>query len=106
VKALLPAFRPISFFTYSSTLKMQATCSSETSVYCQRTTRRHIPEDRNLHNHRCGNLKSYTRQECFFRTLKYAWRDWVGRREIFGTVLSSRNSDYKSPEHRFKAELF
>jgi hypothetical protein len=25
----------------------------------QRTTRRHIPEDDTLHNHRCENLKSY-----------------------------------------------
>jgi hypothetical protein len=37
----------------SSTLKMEAICSSETSVETQRTTRRHI------HNHRCENLRSY-----------------------------------------------
>jgi hypothetical protein len=43
----------------SSTLKMEAICSSETSVETQRTTRRHIPEDYTLHNHRCENLKSY-----------------------------------------------
>jgi hypothetical protein len=43
----------------SSTLKMEAICSSETSVETQRTTRRHIPEDDTLHNHRCENLKSY-----------------------------------------------
>jgi hypothetical protein len=36
---------------------MEAICSSETSVDTQRTTRRHIPEDDTLHNHRCGNLK-------------------------------------------------
>jgi hypothetical protein len=42
----------------SSTLKMEAICSSETSVQTQRTTRRHIPEDYTLHNHRCENLKS------------------------------------------------
>jgi hypothetical protein len=29
---------------------MEATCSSETSVDFQRTTRRHIPEDTTLHN--------------------------------------------------------
>jgi hypothetical protein len=33
---------------------------SETSVATQQTTRRHIPEDDTLHNHRCENLKSYT----------------------------------------------
>jgi hypothetical protein len=38
---------------------MEAICSSETSVETQRTTRRHIPEDDTLHNHRCENLKSY-----------------------------------------------
>jgi hypothetical protein len=39
---------------------MEAIYSSETSVATQRTTRRHIPEDDTLHNHRCENLKSYT----------------------------------------------
>jgi hypothetical protein len=43
----------------SSTLKMEAICSSEKSVETQRTTRRLIPEDDTLHNHRCENLKSY-----------------------------------------------
>jgi hypothetical protein len=42
----------------SSTLKMEAICSSETSVATQQTTRRHIPEDDTLHNYRCENLKS------------------------------------------------
>jgi hypothetical protein len=42
----------------SSTLKMEAICSSKTSVQTRRTTRRHIPEDGTLHNHRCENLKS------------------------------------------------
>jgi hypothetical protein len=37
---------------------MEAICSSETSVETQRTTRRHIPEDDTLHNHRRENLKS------------------------------------------------
>jgi hypothetical protein len=32
----------------SSTLKMEAICSSETSVATQQTTRRHIPEDNTL----------------------------------------------------------
>jgi hypothetical protein len=43
---------------YSSTLKMEATYSSETSVDFQRTIRRYITEDRTVHNHRCDNLKS------------------------------------------------
>jgi hypothetical protein len=44
---------------YSSTLKMEATFSSETSVDFQPTTRRYIPEDRTFQCHRCENLKSY-----------------------------------------------
>jgi hypothetical protein len=39
---------------------MEATCFSETSVDCQRTGWRYIPEDRTLHNHRWENLKFYT----------------------------------------------
>jgi hypothetical protein len=34
----------------ASTLEMEPTCSSETSVDFQRTTRRYIPEDRTLLN--------------------------------------------------------
>jgi hypothetical protein len=45
--------------TYSLTLKMEATYSSETSTNFQRTTRRYIPEDKNLLYHRCEKLKSY-----------------------------------------------
>jgi hypothetical protein len=37
----------------SSTLKIEAICSSETSVQTQRTTRRHIPEDDTLKNFDC-----------------------------------------------------
>jgi hypothetical protein len=43
----------------SSTLKMEAISSSEKSFETQRTTRRHIPEDDTLQNHRCENVKSY-----------------------------------------------
>jgi hypothetical protein len=42
-----------------STLKMEVTRSSETSVL-PRCTRRHIQADGILHNHRRVNLKSYT----------------------------------------------
>jgi hypothetical protein len=34
----------VSCLAYFSILKMEATCSSEKSVYFQRTTRRYIPE--------------------------------------------------------------
>jgi hypothetical protein len=48
-----PAFVLVSCLAYFSTLKMEAICSSETSVDCQWTTWHYIPEDGTLHNHRC-----------------------------------------------------
>jgi hypothetical protein len=39
-----PLFALVSSSAYSSVLKVEATCSSETSVDCQQTTRRYIPE--------------------------------------------------------------
>jgi hypothetical protein len=39
-------FMLVSWLAYFSTLKIEATCSSETSVEFQRTTRRYIPENR------------------------------------------------------------
>jgi hypothetical protein len=67
-RALLATFfMLVSCLAYSSTLKMEATCSPDTLVVFQRTTvpyifigtdvrtsyptRRYIPEDRALHNH-------------------------------------------------------
>jgi hypothetical protein len=38
-------FMLVSYLPHSSTLKIEATCSSETSVDFQQTTRRYIPED-------------------------------------------------------------
>jgi hypothetical protein len=44
---------------YSSTLKMEATCSSETFVDFQWTTRCYSLDD-GTHSHWCENLRSYT----------------------------------------------
>jgi hypothetical protein len=54
-------------FTYSSTLKMEATISSEMSLDFQRTIWRYIAEDTRitLHNHSCENLKSYNIKTTF-----------------------------------------
>jgi hypothetical protein len=49
-----------------STLKMEAILSSETSVDTQRTTRRYIPEDGTLNNHRCENLRSCKNKPVWF----------------------------------------
>jgi hypothetical protein len=51
----------VSFLAYSSTLKMEAKYSCETSFEFQRSTRRYIAEDKMLCNHRCENLSSGTR---------------------------------------------
>jgi hypothetical protein len=48
---------------------MEAICSSETPVETQQTTRRNIPEDNTLHNHRCENLKSYLSNKLHFQNL-------------------------------------
>jgi hypothetical protein len=56
---LPPAYLLVLAETNSSTLKMEAICSSETSVETQQITQHHIPEDVTLHNHHCENLKSY-----------------------------------------------
>jgi hypothetical protein len=48
----------VSCFTYSSTLKMKAICSSETSVDFHRTTQRYNPKYPMLHGHGCENLRS------------------------------------------------
>jgi hypothetical protein len=56
---------------------MEAIRSSETSGATQRTTRRHIPEDDTLHNHRCENLKSYIRPFCNLLGLR--WLEYVKR---------------------------
>jgi hypothetical protein len=47
-------------FAYLSNLKMETTCSHETSTDFQRTTQRYIPEDRNVHNQHCEILTSCT----------------------------------------------
>jgi hypothetical protein len=45
---LATCFMLVCYLAYSSTLKME-TCSSETSIDFQRSTRRYIPEDKPIH---------------------------------------------------------
>jgi hypothetical protein len=49
----------VSCLAYFSTVKVEATCSSETSVNFQHITCRYIPEDRTLRKYCYENLKSY-----------------------------------------------
>jgi hypothetical protein len=53
-------FMLISCFAYSSTLKMEAICSSETLVDFRQTTRRYISVMRTHHSHGCEKRKSNT----------------------------------------------
>jgi hypothetical protein len=50
---LATCFTLVSCSVYSSNLKMEVTCSSETLVDFQRTAGRYIPEDRTLHLSDC-----------------------------------------------------
>jgi hypothetical protein len=50
---------PVSYAAYSSTLKMEATCHSGTSVNFLQATRRCVTEVRAPQNHRCENLKFF-----------------------------------------------
>jgi hypothetical protein len=69
---------------------MEAICSYETSVDIQRTTRRYIPEDGTLYNHRCENLKSYNEYFDIFnkivilRIVKMSCDIW--RKYVFGFI--------------------
>jgi hypothetical protein len=47
---LVTCFILVSYLTYSSTLKMEATCYSPTSIDFQQTTLRYIPEKKTSHN--------------------------------------------------------
>jgi hypothetical protein len=58
---LATCFTVVSCLAYS-TLKMEATRSSETSVDFQRTTRHYIPEERTLYNHGVTCLFSFWNQ--------------------------------------------
>jgi hypothetical protein len=92
IQALLATcFTLVSCLACSSTLKMEATCFSETSVELQRTAQRHIPEDitsssgipavssqkstfHSRHSHRCEILKSNKGMKLFLNP-KHFCRD-------------------------------
>jgi hypothetical protein len=64
-----------------STLKMEAICSSETSVETQRTTRRHIPEDDTLQDKWGSTLKSLVRFLTRVLQISYVYRQMpLGKR--------------------------
>jgi hypothetical protein len=62
---------------------METICSFETSVDTQQTTRRYIPEDGTLHNHRCENLRSYNLLLGYFTTLHQLLMHARGRCQVY-----------------------
>jgi hypothetical protein len=63
-KLLSACFMLVSCLVYSSTLKIEAACPSETLIDFQLTTRHFISQDRILYNYRCENNKSHTIYLC------------------------------------------
>lgn len=80
------AFLMDSFPAFSSTPNMEVICSSETSACFRRTTRRNIPQERTLHNHRCGNLKFY---DLHILSVGGAWNNSVPVRVFWDSISSS-----------------
>jgi hypothetical protein len=70
-------------------------CSSETSVTFQRATRRYIPEDSTLHNHRCENLKLFG--------LAYDIKFFFRQQKPFSRLLFVQQRSHRSVEGNFVA---
>jgi hypothetical protein len=66
-------FMLVSWLAYSLIQKMEATCSSATSVDLQWATQSYIPEDRTLHNQGYENLNSCIHKIC----LKICDKHWL-----------------------------
>jgi hypothetical protein len=73
-------FTLVSCLPCSSTMNMEATCSSETSADFLGTTRRFIPEDRTLQIHHSENLKSCV--------LLFTWRVTLSGTELKARICS------------------
>jgi hypothetical protein len=70
----------LSCLAYSSTLQMEAACSSETSVHFHETTQSDIPEDKTLHSHRCENVKCKIKKNSLYNhELTYTGRIIIER---------------------------
>jgi hypothetical protein len=84
--------------TYTLTLKMDMTCSSETIVYFQQATWRCIPENGLLLNHHFKNFKSYSDLKSRYLIGRYivtgyeleGWDLVHGRDKFFLYSISSR----------------
>jgi hypothetical protein len=72
--------------------KVEATCSSETSVDFERSTRCYIPEERIVHNHRCEKFKSDISENARYNVSQRAvlWRLLPLNYQTFLLVCVSR----------------
>jgi hypothetical protein len=83
----------VSCLAYSSTLNMRTIYPSEISLNFHRTARRHILEDRHLHNHRCRSLESNInfhgckKKEIYFEVLLKTYY-FLGERTVTMTTSS------------------
>jgi hypothetical protein len=98
MKVLFSACHLLSCSAYSTTLKMEAACSTETLLDFQQTTRRYIPEDRTIHNHCSENLKSYITGHVCPRYLRI-YHEERGKRTL-------RNVGEYLPDHTTSCEVF
>jgi hypothetical protein len=85
-----PAYPPFFLLCWFSTVKMEVTSSSETPVNIQ-TTRCYKPEDDNLHNYRCGNLRSYIENWTFLGIFLLLSSDEGGRHSTLLCPLEEDN---------------
>jgi hypothetical protein len=60
-----------SCLNFFSILKIEAICSSETSIALQRNTWRYIPQKTAPHKHRSENLKPYIQKMYYSETCEY-----------------------------------
>jgi hypothetical protein len=92
VTLLAASFMLVSCLAYSSMLKMEASCYSETSVDFQRAKRRYITEDRTLQYHHCGHLKSHSPAEIFSHTTKLQHSEKIHTiQELATSIVRSKN---------------
>jgi hypothetical protein len=62
---LATRFMLVVCMAYISNVKMEGTCSSETSVDFQQTTRLYFPDDKTLHIMSCHRIKYVTKLDRF-----------------------------------------
>jgi hypothetical protein len=95
-------FSLFSYLAYSSTLKIEATCFSETSVDFQHTRLLYLRADKIVHYYRCENLKFYIRR----LNIVIFWRNLYGTVSQFGLRIYSiligcvSVSDYETSKER------